>query len=85
MSWEYIRETNPRARKPHECRLCELEIVPGETYVLRTGRWDGKLVSVPMHVACERQTVDWDEYSWQTVDAAEFREIYLGEVAGCGS
>lgn len=50
---EFIRYTRPVARLVHTCGECYLPILPGETYVLATGKWDGDVGTHKAHELCE--------------------------------
>lgn len=69
----YVSETQPVARKAHQCGLCELDIAKGERHVARVGTGNGSIYTFRMHVACEALTQEWDEFEWETNDPAEFR------------
>ena len=69
---EMFRETEPVARKRHQCDLCREEIPKGEKHVARHGKSDdNEIYTFRMHVECEAATKDWDEYDWDYTD--EFR------------
>jgi hypothetical protein len=68
MAWTHLDDTLvKKARKPHRCYLCGVEIPKGASYLRRTGvDEDSGLVSVAMHPVCELQTQHWDEMDWET-------------------
>lgn len=40
---EFLRQTNPRARKQHICQLCKGVISTGEKYIRQSGKYDGDM------------------------------------------
>jgi len=72
--YTYVSETQPVARKTHQCGLCELDIAKGEKHVARVGTGNGSIYTFRMHVACEALTQDWDEFEWEANDPALFRQ-----------
>lgn len=50
---DFIRYTRPTARLMHTCGECFLPIMPGETYVLASGKWDGDVGTHKSHELCE--------------------------------
>lgn len=73
MSWIYIEDKSPQARKPHTCFLCEYDISAGSKYIRRTGTSDGSLLTFAMHLECEDLTKDWDEDDWLYHEPCQFR------------
>ena len=73
MSWQHLRDTEPRAHKQHVCVLCELPIPVGEIHVRRDGFMDGVRITARMHFGCHALTGDWDEDDWLHRDPADFR------------
>ena len=43
MRVQILRETRPKARKPHRCSLCTGPIHPGDTYNRSTNIYDGRI------------------------------------------
>lgn len=86
MSWTHLRDTHPRARRRHVCHLCELPIEAGEIHVLRVGRFEWKLASQRMHMACESLTQSWRREDWEAgLDAGEFRKMLARQNAQAGT
>ncbi len=50
---EFYRETRPKARKTHRCSSCRRDILPGETYRLQVGKWDGSMDACKECAHCE--------------------------------
>lgn len=50
---EFYRETRPKARKAHRCSSCHRDILPGETYRLQVGKWDGIMDTCKECAHCE--------------------------------
>lgn len=74
MSWTYLNDTTPRARKKHTCNLCDLPIAIGEIHVARRGVSDGEMITARMHTDCEKLTSGWTQDDWETYDPTEFRD-----------
>ena len=73
MSDTFLCDTQPKARKTHECYLCGQTIVIGEKHVKRCGVYEGDFQSVRMHERCEQVTRKWPNEYWETEpDAREF-------------
>ena len=51
--YEFISNREHKARKPHECDLCNCTIKPGERYVITCGKYEGDFVSTTMHKECD--------------------------------
>ena len=79
MSWTHIEDRHPVAGRPHQCYLCEREIIVGEKHVRRTGITADGLLCFRMHEACSAKTSDWDQCCWDSHEAAAFREYELEE------
>ena len=80
MSWTWLGDTTPVARKDYQCCLCELVIPKGKKHIARRGICDDRPITSRMHIACVQLTRDlnWGEWDWETAtDAQEFR----GELA----
>ena len=73
MSWQYLDQTEPKARKDYCCSLCALTIPKGTVHVKRVGISEGEWVNMRMHPDCEVLTRDWDEMDWECHDEATFR------------
>jgi hypothetical protein len=73
MSWTYLSDTNPKARKDHRCVLCDLIIPKGTVHVARRGVDDDGPVTSRMHTDCEAVTRNWSAYDWECSDTGEFR------------
>ena len=78
MAWKHLKEATPKARKPHQCWLCEGTIPAGSTYVYRAGAEDGQMVAMHMHTACEAETHDWDAMDWETFSQGDL-QTYLNQ------
>lgn len=65
MSYRHLRDTTPKARKPHKCYLCGDTIATGRTHVHRVSVNEGRLDSIRMHTRCEAGTADWDSMNWE--------------------
>jgi len=71
---EFYSETNPKARKPHQCDCCGGVIEAGSGYVRQTGKWDGDFFCRDWHEDCNEVmqyffdflTVD-DEFDYDEV------------------
>ena len=64
MSWTFISETRPKARKNHNCHFCGLPIRSGTKHIARTGVGDGGFETIKMHSSCVLITQDWDFMDW---------------------
>jgi len=74
MSWAFVRESTPKARKAHTCDLCFLPIPQGQVHVARVGS-DCGLFTFRMHLECERVTRGWESEDWESkTDGYEFRQ-----------
>ena len=71
MSWTHLKDTEPVARKPYRCRLCNEEISVGEKHIARTGIWEGSPVTFRMHPECEKETDYWDDDDWECCEQGE--------------
>ena len=74
MSWTYLGDTTPKARKPHTCFLCERRIETGEIHVARRGVYDGAMGTFRMHSTCHEVTKEWGPNEWEYTDPDSFRE-----------
>lgn len=72
MSWTFLNETKPKARKEHFCILCDRKIVVGETHVARRGIDDEGPLTIRLHSLCEAETKDWDQDDWDANNPWEF-------------
>lgn len=61
----HVRDDRPRARKPHRCYLCGEFVEVGDTYVRRLWSDGGKLSTTKMHVECEAETANWEDWDWE--------------------
>ncbi len=52
MSYELISQTNPKARKDHDCIWCREKILKGEVYIYELSKYDG-LQSHHWHPECQ--------------------------------
>ena len=73
MSWTHLEDTNPKARKEHQCYLCERPIPRGTIHVARTGVNDDGICTFRMHTECEKITKPWSWEEWEYHDSCEFR------------
>ena len=74
MGWEYLRDTTRTARKRHQCFLCCRPICVGETYIERAGASDGDILTMRMHVPCEKETQEWRFGDWEGFSAGDLLE-----------
>jgi hypothetical protein len=74
MSWTHLSDTEPVARKDHECGLCGRRIPKGEKHSARRGIGDNGPETFRMHHACEARTRKWGQMEWECHDPMEFRE-----------
>lgn len=72
MSWTFLNETKPKARKEYFCILCDCKIEVGETHIARRGVGDDGPLTARMHLACELETKNWDQGDWEVNDPGEF-------------
>lgn len=82
MTWRYIEDRRPVARKKHRCYLCDRIILAGDRYVKRFGVGEDGPDSFAMHEACESLTAEWDEDNWLYHDPAEFVYYELEPILG---
>lgn len=52
MSWDFISDSKPKARKRHRCIWCPGYIEKGEVHVVQTGKFDGDFQSNRYHPEC---------------------------------
>lgn len=52
MSWTWIRDSSPRARKAQSCCICSELIPVGERHIARSGFGDDGPETVRMHNEC---------------------------------
>jgi len=72
MSWNYIKQETPKAKKVHKCYLCGEDIKIGELHIARTGSFEGKILTNRMHFECEKVTEDWGIEDWECHEPCEF-------------
>ena len=74
MSYDFVTEKTPTARKPHKCFLCNEEITKGEKYVRLSGSYCGDFFDNCFHTDCNALI---SEYCW-VYDDNEYipEEIY---------
>jgi hypothetical protein len=72
MSWTFLSESTPKARKDHSCILCDQAIPTGATHVARRGIDHDGPVTIRMHTECEAETKGWDDGDWESNDPGEF-------------
>ncbi len=77
--WTHIEDTEPKARKPYLCCLCERRIQKGEKHVRRFGFDDTGPYATRMHTKCESLTRDWDADVWEDISPWTFRQEELKE------
>lgn len=77
MSWHFLGDTTPRAKKRYRCTLCERAIEIGEVHVARRGIGDDIPMTARMHTRCEALTKElaWDDADWECYDPATFRDM----------
>lgn len=51
---EFYRAEYPTARKAHKCCECKGDILPGQTYLRETGKWDGGIERFKTCLPCQR-------------------------------
>lgn len=61
MTWEMISEARPKARKDHECQLCEWPIPAGTVYIRVAGLHDGDFWTYRAHPICDSVMVAIDD------------------------
>lgn len=49
---EFFRQAKHKAVKQHRCSECRSVILPGETYELNSGKWDGRFEAYKMCPRC---------------------------------
>jgi len=74
VSYQFIKDTTPTARKDHYCGLCGLMILKGEKHVKRVGVGEGGFGDFRMHTECEVVTHTWSYDCWESLDEYEFRD-----------
>ena len=65
MSWVYLSDSQPKARKRYRCCLCNYHIEMGEKHTARRGIGDDGPVTFRMHDECIEQTEDWTDEEWE--------------------
>lgn len=68
MSWNNLRDSTPKARKPYWCLVCGNGILVGEKYFSRTGTdtdYPGEINTFRMHLECEVLTRTWTIDDWE--------------------
>lgn len=81
MSWKHLKEATPKARKPHQCWLCDGDIPAGSTYVYRAGLDGRHMVTMHMHAECEAVTHNWEADEWETFSQGDLA-TYLHQEKG---
>lgn len=84
MSWRHISDSEPKARKPYLCELCQTTIQSGEVHLARRGISEGEAITARMHKTCAARTRHWTEDQWECHDPVEFREAMEREIANTG-
>lgn len=74
MRYQHLGDSEPKAKKPHRCYLCGLEIPVGTKYLRRAFVDEDGRSSVGMHLSCVTHTKDWTIDEWECHDSSEFRE-----------
>lgn len=59
MTYHLFSERKARARKPHACIWCCLQILPGSTYVREHSVYDGSWQNFAWHEACRADAITW--------------------------
>jgi hypothetical protein len=74
MSWTWLSDTKPRARKQYHCDLCGRAIEHGQEHVARRGIGDDGPVTLRMHIICCEITklYQWTDFDFENYDEAEF-------------
>lgn len=75
MSWLHLEDTQPKARKDHDCFLCGNIIPKGTKHISRSGIGDDGPERIHMHIECELQTKTWKEEDWLAHDPVDFKEL----------
>lgn len=74
MSWRYLNDLTPKARKQYHCRLCGEVIEKGERHLARVGINDGRISTIRFHNKCIELTNDWTESDWESIGEGEYYE-----------
>lgn len=65
MSYSFVSETRPKARKQHSCIWCRENIEAGQEYVKQAGSFDGEFQSNSYHpeciIACQKHLKEYGE------------------------
>ena len=73
MSWTFLSDTAPKARKDYMCELCCRGIKKGTVHAARRGIGDDGPCTFRMHTACKGMTHAWTNEDWEYSDPHEFR------------
>ena len=73
MSWTYISESKPTAKKQYNCFLCGESIFKGEKHLSRTGADNGKIYSFRTHFECNDETLGWNRMDWESFSEGEMK------------
>jgi len=87
---DFYDVTHPKARKPHWCVECHVDILPGTRYARHTQKWEGSVSNTAFCVDCDAWAAalskaqhaacgcsGW-EYGCMWQEIAEFTDEHLG-------
>lgn len=65
MSWHFLNDTTPKARKVYRCHVCYEAIEVGEYHFARRGIDEMGPHTTRMHLECEELTRTWRYDDWE--------------------
>jgi hypothetical protein len=65
MSWTFLGESKPVARRNYRCFICDTRILKGEKHVARRGVGDDGPTTKRFHLECEKLSSSWSQDDWE--------------------